>query len=106
MTLCHQESYLIPLTKATLVTHKVLPKQADIDKILKQINRKILHQTHFPESLKDISAAYLQSPHFHDIYMYLQYNKTPKAKSVCEKIENDAENNMILDTLLFKVVPD
>ena len=53
------------------VIHKVLPKQADVDKILKQINRKILHQTHFPESFKDISVTYLQSPHFCNIYMSL-----------------------------------
>ena len=48
--------------------HKHLPKQADIDKILTQINRKYLRRMHLPCSLKDMQAAYMQSPHFCDIY--------------------------------------
>ena len=48
--------------------HKHLPKQADIDKILTQINRKYLRRMHLPCSLKDMQATYMQSPHFCDIY--------------------------------------
>ena len=48
--------------------HKHLPKQADIDRILTQINRKYLRRMHLPCSLKDMQAAYMQSPHFCDIY--------------------------------------
>ena len=49
--------------------HKHLPKQADIDKIVTQINRKYLRRMHLPCSLKDMQAAYMQSPHFCDIYV-------------------------------------
>ena len=35
-----------------------LPKQSDIDRLMKQLNRKILTQTRFPSSLKDLEAAY------------------------------------------------
>ena len=42
--------------------HKHLPKQADID-------RKYLRKMHLPCSLKDMQAAYIQSPHFCDIYV-------------------------------------
>ena len=48
--------------------HKHLPKQADIDKILTQINRKYLRKMHLPCSLRDMQTAYMQSPHFCDIY--------------------------------------
>ena len=44
-----------------------LPKQSDIDKSLKQLNRKILTQTRFPSSLKDLEAAYCNSAAFKDI---------------------------------------
>ena len=37
--------------------HKHLPKQADIDKILTQINRKYLRKMHLPCSLRDMQAA-------------------------------------------------
>ena len=48
-----------------------LPKQADIDKILKVIQRKVLIGTHLPAELKEIQAGYLSSPYFKDIYLYL-----------------------------------
>ena len=39
--------------------HKHLPKQADIDRIMTQINRKYLRRMHLPCSLKDMQAAYI-----------------------------------------------
>ena len=54
---------------------KILPKQADIDRILKVIQRKILKGTHFPVEMKEIQARYLTSSHFKDIYLYLAPNK-------------------------------
>ena len=66
--------------------HKHLPKQADIDKILTQINRKYLRRMHFPCSLKDMQATYMQSPHFCDIYNAIMYNRYPKHRKVIEKL--------------------
>ena len=48
--------------------HKFLPKQSDIDQLLKQINRKVLKQLRLPANLEDLQAAYLASPHFKDMY--------------------------------------
>ena len=42
---------------------KFLPKQADIDKILKVIQRKVLKGTHLPVEIKEIQARYLTSSH-------------------------------------------
>ena len=67
--------------------HKHLPKQADIDRILTQINRKYLRRMHFPCSLKDMQAAYIQSPHFCDRYNVLMFNRYPKCKKVIEKLQ-------------------
>ena len=58
--------------------HKHLPKQADIDKILTQINRKYLRKMYLPCSLKDMQAAYMQSPHFCDTYNAIMFNRYPK----------------------------
>ena len=51
-----------------------LPKQSDIDKLMKQLNRKILTQTRFPSSLKYLEPAYCNSAAFKDIYQFLRYN--------------------------------
>ena len=67
--------------------HKHLPKQADIDKILTQINKKYLRRMHLPCSLKDMQATYMQSPHFCDIYNAIMFNKYPKHKKAIEKLQ-------------------
>ena len=41
-----------------------LPKQSEIDKLLKQLNRKVLNQTRYPSSFKDLEAAYCNSAAF------------------------------------------
>ena len=45
---------------------KFLPKQADIDKILKIIQRKVLKGTHLTVTVKEIQAGYFISPYFKD----------------------------------------
>ena len=57
-----------------------LPKQADIDKILKVIQRKVLTGTHLLIEIKEIQAGYLNSFYFKDIYLYLSQNKLPTSK--------------------------
>ena len=66
--------------------HRHLPKQVDMDRILAQINRKYLRKMHLPCSLRDMQAAYMQSPHFCDIYNVLLFNKYPKNRKVVEKL--------------------
>ena len=58
-----------------------LPKQADIDNILKVIQRKVFKGTHLPDTIKEIQAGYLVIPHFKDIYVYLAQNKLPSKKT-------------------------
>ena len=78
------------INKGNLV-HKYLPKQADIDKILKVMQRKVLKGTHLPVEIKEIQAGYLQSSYFKDIYLYLSQNQLPSSKVVIRKIEALAE---------------
>ena len=69
------------------IVQKYLPKQADIDKILKVIQRKVLKGTHLPITIKEIQAGYLNSPHFKDLDLYLSQNKLPSSKNTMHKIE-------------------
>ena len=48
-----------------------LPKQADIDRKLKVIQRKVFKGTHLPVEVKELQARYLNSSYFKDIYLYL-----------------------------------
>ena len=55
---------LTDLVNTERIVQKYLPKQADIDKILKVIQRKVLKGTHLPITIKEIQAGYLNSPYF------------------------------------------
>ena len=46
------------------LVQKFLMKQADINKILKIIKRKVLKGTHLPVTIKEIQAGYLVSSYF------------------------------------------
>ena len=85
---------------------KFLPKQADIDKILKVIQRKVLKGTHLLVKINEIQARYLTRSHFKDIYLYLSQNKLPSCKIVIRKVETLAERYILLDSLLFKITPE
>ena len=68
-----------------------LHKQADIDKISKIIQGKVLKGTHLPVTINEIQAAYYVSPYFKDFYFYLAQNKLPSTKTIIHKVETLAE---------------
>ena len=73
---------LADLVNTNNVVQKYLPKQTDIDKILKIIQRKAL--IGYPPSCNnkgDTIAGYLNSPYFKDLYLYFTQNKLPSSKS-------------------------
>ena len=73
------------------LVQKFLPKQADIDKILKVIQRKVLKRTHLLVEIKEIQTGYLTSTHLKEISLYLSQNKLPTSKTAIRKVEILAE---------------
>ena len=103
------EDFLLPpllgdqITDSTLM-HRYLPKQADIDRIMEQINRKYLTKLQLPCSIRDMQAAYLSSPHFRDMYLSVGMNKMPSKARSARKLESDLMNTvyMIHGGLLYR----
>ena len=81
-----------------------MPKQTDIDKILKIIRKQVLKGTHLPLTIKEIQAGYLNSLNFKDIYQYLAQNRLPSKKAAMKRVEILAEKYILLDSLLFKLI--
>ena len=79
------------LVHSDRLVQKFLPKQADIIKILKIIQWKILKGMHLPVTVKEIQAGYLVSSYFKDIYLYLAQNKLPSNKTAIKQVEAFAE---------------
>ena len=96
------------LVDTSKIVQKFLPKQTNIDKILKIIQCKVLKGLHLSITVKEIQAGYLNSVYFKDIYLYLSDNILPSSKVGIRKVEALAEKYILLDLLLFKimVMPD
>ena len=94
---------LIDLVNPERIVQEYLPKQTDIDRILKVIQRNVLKGIHLPITIKEIQAGYLNSPYFKDLYLYLSQNKLPSSKGAMCKIEILSERYILLDSLLFKL---
>ena len=92
------------LDKAKMA-YKFLPKQGDIDRLIAKINKKVLRDTNLCVDLRNLKAAYLTSPHFRDIYLYLLQNRMPLGKGAGKTLDQNARNYLILNGLLFKI-PD
>ena len=105
------DDFLLPpvlgdqITDTTLM-HRHLPKQTDIDRIMEQINRKYLTKLQLPCSIRDMQAAYMNSPHFKDIYMAVGMNKMPSKARTTGKLESDLMNAvyMIHRGLLYRYI--
>ena len=63
-----------------------------------------MRDTNLSLNLRDLRAAYLQSPHFRDIYLNLSQNRVPLGKGAAKRLEQNARNYLILDRLLFKII--
>ena len=103
------DDFLLPLVLGDQITdstlmHRYLPKQADIDRIMEQINRKYLTKIQLPSSIRDMQAAYLSTPHFRDIYLSVGMNKMPSKARSARKLESDIMNAvyMIHGRLLYR----
>ena len=91
------------LVHTSNLVQKFLPKQSDIDKILKIIQRKVLKGMHLSVTVQEIQAGYLSSSFFKDIYLYLVQNRLPISKATIRKVETLAQKYILLDSLLFKI---
>ena len=104
-----EEDFVLPppleslLDKAKMA-YKFLPKQGNIDRLIAKINKKVLRDTNLCVDLRDLKAAYLTSPHFRDIYLYLLQNRMPLGKGAAKRLDQNARNYLILDGLLFKIL--
>ena len=103
-TTLEQPQELIKLVNTLKVVQWYLPQQADIDKILDIIKRRVLKGTHLPLTIKEIQAGYLASSFFKGLYRYLAQNVMPHKRHARHKVEALAESFILLDSLLFKLV--
>ena len=97
---------LSDLVKEGKLMHKQQPCQRDINALMKHLNRKLLRQVHLPTSFRDMQGAYLNSPHFRDVYLYLMQNRVPANARKRSRVNALSSDYFLMDCLLFKIGKD
>ena len=68
---------LVPIDTPLSIICKHIPRQSDIDKIVRNIETCVIHSLELPIQAQDLVKAYQHSTHFHDIYQYITDGKLP-----------------------------
>ena len=82
---------------------KHIPRQSDIDKIVKNIETHVIHSLELPIQAQDLIKAYQHSTHFRDIYQYIFDGKLPSSAKAQNCIRAEALNYIVINHLLFRI---
>ena len=94
---------LVPIDTPLSIIHKHIPRQSDIDKIVRNIETRVIHSLELPIQAQDIVKAYQTSTHFHDIYQYITDGKLPSSSKAQNCIRAEALNYVVINNFLFRI---
>ena len=94
---------LVPVDTPLLVIRKHIPRQSDIDKIVKTIETCMIHGLKLPIQAQDLIKAYQTSVHFRDIYHYITDGKLPSGSKAQNCIHAEALDYVVVNNFLFRI---
>ena len=94
---------LVPTDTPLSIICKHIPRQSDIDKIVKNIETWVIHSLELPIQAQDLVKACQHSTHFHDIYQYITDGKLPSSVKVQNCIRAEALNYVVINNFLFRI---
>ena len=94
---------LVSIDTPLSIICKHIPRQSDIDKIVKNIETHIIHSLELPIQAQDLVKAYQHSIHFHDIYQYITDGKLPSSVKAQNCIRAEALNYVVINHFLFRI---
>ena len=87
---------LVPIDTPLSIIHKHIPRQSDIDKIVKKIETCVIHSLELLIQAQDLIKAYQHSTHFCDIYQYILDKKLPSSAKAQNCITAEALNYVVI----------
>ena len=94
---------LVPIDTPLSIICKYIPRQSDIDKIVRNIETHVIHSLELPIQAQDLIKAYQHSTHFHDIYQYITDGKFPSSVKAQNCIRAEALNYVVINNFLFRI---
>ena len=94
---------LIPLQDKLSLFRKHIPKQQEIDALLKNLRKRVLHNLMVNLDTKDLIENYTKSLRYRKIYNYIADSRLPGNAITQKKIAGKAANYVVVNGLLFKI---
>ena len=94
---------ILPQDKLSLF-RKHIPKQQEIDALLKNLRKCMLHNLMVNLNTKDLIESYTKSLRYQEIYNYVADGRLPGNAITQKKIAGEAANYVVVNGLLFKIV--
>ena len=86
-----------------IIICKHIPRQSDIDKIVKNIETRVIHSLELLIQAQDLVKVYQHSIHFCDIYLYITDGKLPSSAKAQNCIRAKALNYVVSNHFLFRI---
>ena len=103
MTYTQTPQVLVPIDTPLSIIHKHIPRQSDIDKIVKNIETGVIYSLELPIQAQDLVKAYQHSTHFHDICQYIIDGKRPSNAKAQNCIRGEVLNYVVINHFLFRI---
>ena len=94
---------LIPLQDKLSLFRKHIPKQQEIDALLKNLCKWVLHTLMVNLNTKDLIENSTKSLRYREIYHYIAEGRLPGNVITQKKIVGEAANYIVVNGLLFKI---
>ena len=94
---------LIPPQDKMSLFKKHIPKQQEIDALLKNLRKHVLHNLMVNLDTKDLIESYTKSLRYQEIYNYTADGRLPGNATTQKKIADEAANYIVVNGLLFKI---
>ena len=94
---------VIPPQDKLSLFRKHIPKQQEIDALLKNLRKWVLHNLMVNLDTKDLIENYTKSLRYREIYNYIADGRLPGNAITQKKIAGEAANYVVVNGLLFKI---
>ena len=85
------------------IIRKHIPRQSDIDKIVRNIETRIIHSLELPIQAQDFIKTYQHSTRFRDFYQYITDGKLPTSTKAQNCIRAETLNYVVINHFLFRI---
>lgn len=85
------------------ITAKHIPNQADLNRFIKAIQRKVIRDYNLPYEAQQFRLAQQADPYFKPIFDHLHHNILPSDKKAARSVMLRSEQYILCDNILFRL---